>query len=75
MNLKKLFYLKSFSFFFSTELEVSLLSANDEACIASYVILKETCRNFDDSSCINLKNYIQDTLCYWYNEIKNKLVG
>ncbi|XP_014206211.1 RAD50-interacting protein 1 [Copidosoma floridanum] len=56
----------------SSELEVSLTSGNDEACISSYCILKETCQNLESSSCANLKNYLRNTLYYWYDEIKNK---
>ncbi|OXU27588.1 hypothetical protein TSAR_000182 [Trichomalopsis sarcophagae] len=59
----------------STELEVSLLSGNDEACISSYVILKETSQNLDSSLCKNLKNYVDSTLNYWYTEIRKKLAG
>ena len=64
-----------YEFHFSTELEVSLLSGNDEACISSYVILKETCQNLEVSSCTNLKNYVHSTINYWYDEIKKKLIG
>lgn len=58
----------------SSELEVSLGSGNDEACIASFVILKETYENVEISECTNLKNYIRNTLRYWYDQIEKKIV-
>lgn len=61
-------------YFFSMELEVSLLAGNDEACISSYVILKDCCQNLKGSFCTNLKNYANSTLRFWYGEIKKKLI-
>ncbi|XP_011502922.1 PREDICTED: RAD50-interacting protein 1 [Ceratosolen solmsi marchali] len=58
----------------SVELEVSLISGNDEACVSSYVILKESCQNVQISLCTNLKNYINNTLQFWYNQIKKNLI-
>ncbi|XP_058796896.1 RAD50-interacting protein 1 [Phymastichus coffea] len=59
----------------SSELEVSLQSGNDEASISTYLILKETHQSLEPSSCINLKNYVKDTLEFWFKEIHNKIVG
>ncbi|KAJ8680451.1 hypothetical protein QAD02_016238 [Eretmocerus hayati] len=56
----------------NTELEISLLSANDEACITSYSVMKDTHLSLENSSCTHLKKYVSNTLKYWYDEIKRK---
>lgn len=58
-----------------SELELSLLSGNDDACISSYRILKGICLDLEKSKCQHLKKYISDTLEYWHKEIKQTFVG
>ncbi|KAL7294373.1 hypothetical protein TKK_0012380 [Trichogramma kaykai] len=57
----------------SSDLESSLCSNIDEACIASYVYLKDTYTKIELTLCTNLKSFMRDTVQYWFDQIEKKL--